>query len=396
MKASETTIILFSTADWSEPYWTNKQHMAQTLTSLGYSVVYVESVGIRSPKLNSSKDIKRIVNRVVSGLKTVFFGGKREKGNFAVLSPLVIPNPNNHQFLSKVNNTLLSFLVNREVKAFKLPNIITWTYHPYILDLLETFDSQKVIYHCVDDLSQIPGIDELSFKQQEERFLPVCDTVFVTTRALEERCSVYNNSVHYHGNVVDFNHFAYPKKISNPMLESISSNSKRKVVYHGVLSDFKVDFSLFYDIALNAPEYDFYIIGQEREGQRNRTLQSIASLSNVHHIGYVSYEELPSFLSHMDVALLPSQINEYTHSMFPMKFYEYVAARLPVISTPLGFTEYTKNEALSVASTASDFTILIEQHIKNGKLDQVVSESIVGENTWLGRTNKMLSVLREE
>ena len=48
--------ILFATADWDKPYWTNKQHCAKSLAELGANVLYVESVGIRNPKAGSAKD----------------------------------------------------------------------------------------------------------------------------------------------------------------------------------------------------------------------------------------------------------------------------------------------------------------------------------------------------
>ena len=36
-----------------------------------------------------------------------------------------------------------------------------------------------------------------------------------------------------------------------------------------------------------------------------------------------------------DAAIIPYAVNELTRSVFPMKVYEYLAAGLPVVSTPL-------------------------------------------------------------
>ncbi len=35
------------------------------------------------------------------------------------------------------------------------------------------------------------------------------------------------------------------------------------------------------------------------------------------------------------MGLIPARINDYTSAMFPMKFFEYLAAGLPVVATPL-------------------------------------------------------------
>lgn len=395
MSSKNTTIVLFSTADWKEPYWTNKQHTAEVLSALGYSVVYVESVGLRAPKVGSTKDLKRILNRVSTGIKTLINGAEIQTNNLVVLSPLVVPNPKNNKVLSKVNNLLLKFLVKREVKKYASSSLISWTYHPFILGVIDKLESNKVIYHCVDDLSQIPDIDESNFKNHEEELLRRCNHVFVTTKSLEKRCSILNDSVYYHSNVVDFEHFSQPALLESSNLDLIASSTRKKVIYHGVLSDFKVDFKLLCDVARICNNVDFYILGQEREGQKNKDFEELKSLKNVQHLGYISYSELPGYLKYMDVGILPTLKNDYTVSMFPMKFYEYVASGLPVVSTKLDFTEYTINEALSVAESPLDFASKIMEKIEKGKLATNLSKEIIGDNTWLGRTEKMLNIIEE-
>ena len=52
--------IFFSTADWDTPYWTNKQHMAKEFARSGHRILYIESIGLRKPKIISGIDLKRI------------------------------------------------------------------------------------------------------------------------------------------------------------------------------------------------------------------------------------------------------------------------------------------------------------------------------------------------
>ena len=44
-------IILFSTAEWNNPFWTNKQHVAVELAAMGYNILYIDSQGIRKPSI---------------------------------------------------------------------------------------------------------------------------------------------------------------------------------------------------------------------------------------------------------------------------------------------------------------------------------------------------------
>jgi glycosyltransferase involved in cell wall biosynthesis len=52
-------------------------------------------------------------------------------------------------------------------------------------------------------------------------------------------------------------------------------------------------------------------------------------------VGSQPYQDLPAWAAYSDLALLPLQQNGYTRHMFPMKFFEYLAAGLPVVGTAI-------------------------------------------------------------
>ena len=55
----------------------------------------------------------------------------------------------------------------------------------------------------------------------------------------------------------------------------------------------------------------------------------------MHFLGRKSYAELPAYCRQFDVGLIPFKLNELTRAVNPIKLREYLAAGLPVISTPL-------------------------------------------------------------
>jgi GT2 family glycosyltransferase len=61
--------------------------------------------------------------------------------------------------------------------------------------------------------------------------------------------------------------------------------------------------------------------------------------ANVHHLGIRPHAEIGAYLQGFDVGLVPHLINDFTRSLDPLKTYEYLAAGLPVISTPAGIPE---------------------------------------------------------
>src|SRR5437016_728235 len=84
--AAIQAVILFSTADWFSPYWTNKQHIAARLAERGISVLYVESTGFRRPGVNWA-DLARMWRRFRRATRPL---GEVQR-NVWVVSPLTIP-----------------------------------------------------------------------------------------------------------------------------------------------------------------------------------------------------------------------------------------------------------------------------------------------------------------
>lgn len=385
--------ILFSTADWDAPYWTNKQHTAKNLALKGITVLYIESIGLRRPNITSGVDIARIFRRLLRS----FQGVHKADESIFILSPLIIPFKH-HWFLVRwLNNFLLRYAIGVFIKRIQKANggrrPIFWSYHPYALDAIPRGRNWPIIYHCVDDLSSVPGIDGKAFNIAEQNFLKNVDLVFTTSNALYEKCKVFNNNVYNFPNVVDFEHFSQATESSNFPLK-LESIPHPRIVYVGVLSDFKVDFELIYQVVKLSPQWQFILIGEEREGQSNSLVKKLRLEPNVHFVGYVKYADLPKYLSGMDVAILPTLINSYTKSMFPMKYYEYISAGLPVVSTPLDFVEEYFSEVM-IGHNAETFVEGIRVQLNCGKITAFQAFNIVGVNTWSARLNKMLEKINQ-
>ncbi|WP_321919228.1 glycosyltransferase [Paraburkholderia tropica] len=384
--------ILFSTADWDEPYWTNKQHTAVELAKRGWRVLYVESVGIRAPRVASRRDWKRLWRRLWRGARSLVLGAPARAQNIWVMSPLMFPARHHWPLVRSLNRTLLRYAVNHSANAIGLKKPVVWTYHPYLLDAIATLDRGALVYHCVDDLREIPGVDVPAFNAAEERLLGEAGAVFTTAESLRERCARLNANTHYFPNVVDARHFGQAME-PGEMPPELAGIPEPRIIYHGVLSDFKVDLALLIEVARMRPDWQLVLIGQEREGQQSSLVAELATLPNVHLLGYRTYENLPAYLRGMQVGMLPTLLNDYTRSMFPMKFYEYLAAGLPVVSTPLAFTS-SVNDGLEIGADAPAFVAAIERQLARGRLNAEEARRYVGDNTWDARTAKMLASIQ--
>ncbi|MFM0087621.1 glycosyltransferase [Paraburkholderia sediminicola] len=382
--------VLFSTADWDEPYWTNKQHTASILAARGWHVLYVESVGFRSPKVGSGRDWARLWRRLWRGMQSLVLGPPRRAENIWVLSPLMVPAGHHLPFVRSLNQALLRFSVTRFAKSRRFKDPVVWTYHPYMLDAIATLPRGPLVYHCVDDIAAIPGVDVEAFRNAQQALLGRCEAVFTTAMSLKETCQPFNPNTHFFGNVVDEAHFG-EARADGPLPPELAAIPEPRLVYHGVLSDFKVDFPLLLQTAKARPQWQWVIIGEEREGQRSELLAQLARLPNVHLFGYRSYQTLPRYMRGMQVGVLPTLLNEYTRSMFPMKFYEFLAAGLPVVSTPLDFAKEPR-AGLEVGGDLEALIAAIEKQLARGKLSADEARAAVGDNTWERRLDKMLQI----
>ncbi|WP_202410271.1 glycosyltransferase [Pseudomaricurvus sp. HS19] len=382
--------IMFATADWDEPYWTNKQHCAKSLAAVGTKVLYVESVGLRGPKAASKKDWRRLISRAMKGLASFSLGAvERDKGVF-VLSPLVIPAGYRFSILRWLNKVLLGSMLRRAGKKLCFDKPLIWTYHPFMLDVVID-KSGPLLYHCVDDLAAVPGVDAQAFRSAEESLLRRADAVFATAPALAEHCRKLNLNTHYLPNVVDYEHFSAARKV-HELPPDLSAIPEPRLGYVGVLSDFKVDFELIFQVARAEPAWHWVLIGEEREGQSSELLRQLREIPNVHFLGHKSYRDLPGYLAGFQVATLPSLINKYTDSMFPMKYFEYISAGKRVVATPLAFTR-SPNIEIATALGEQKFREAVASVLQRGGWSEKESLNIVGENTWERRLSRMLREL---
>jgi glycosyltransferase involved in cell wall biosynthesis len=118
-------------------------------------------------------------------------------------------------------------------------------------------------------------------------------------------------------------------------------------------------------------------------------------MKNVVFLGGRDYEQLPSYLKAMQVAILPNLLNEYTKSMFPMKFFEYLAAGRPVVSVQLdALSDY--GNVVALCSTAEEFVVHLDAAIEGKSACLEDRLSVAREQTYEIRTKRMLKIINEK
>ena len=78
-------------------------------------------------------------------------------------------------------------------------------------------------------------------------------------------------------------------------------------------------------------------------------MKPLDGAQNIRVLGRKRYADLPRYAKAFDVALMPFKMNELTLASNPLKVREYLAAGLPVVSTPI-----PEVERLSVCRIGKD------------------------------------------
>jgi glycosyltransferase involved in cell wall biosynthesis len=379
-------IVLISTADWDNPFWTNKQHVAVELARRGHKVLYVDSLAIRQPSA-SSADLKRIVRRVYRGLA----GPRKVRDNVWVWSPLILP-LHRHPWARRLNRLLLRFGLSRCLKSSGMNSTVCWTYNPKTHELIDLSRFDRVVFHCVDEIKAQPDMPVAELEAAERELVTEADICFVTSQHLLETRRQWNRNTFYFSNVADFSHFQSSIGDRVEVPRDLALIPRPRIGFIGALSAYKVDFELLGKMAKSHPEWSIVLIGKIGEGERNTDVSKLRAYPNIHLLGPRAYGELPAYLKGFDVALLPCQINDYTKAMFPMKFFEYLAAGKPVVSTNLHALQEYRHVA-HLAETRDSFIEGVAAALRGEAAALNSRLEVAKEQTYEARTQKMLDLI---
>lgn len=334
-------IVCVGFADWDTELWTNQHHLMSRLAA-DNRVLFIESLGLRRPQL-AGRDVSRIVRRLRRGLQAP----RRSPEGVNVLSPLVLP-LHSQPAVRAINARLLPALVQRAAQRLHLTRPILWGYVPQAEALLDALDPALVVYHCVDDIAAQPGVDAESFRAAERRFAARADLVLASAPALAARMRTLNDNVLYAPNVADTAAFATALQ-PGPVDPALDALPHPRIVFTGAVVATKLDVDLIANLARARPDWSIALVGPTGMGDPSTDVSALTTERNIHLLGGRTRDELPAVLRGADAGIIPYASNQLTASIFPMKVYEYLAAGLPVVATPLPALE-----GVTAIATASD------------------------------------------
>jgi UDP-galactopyranose mutase len=231
---------------------------------------------------------------------------------------------------------------------------IAWLYTPMALPLARTLDPQAVVYDCMDELAAFAHAPP-ELLEREQQLLAWSDLVFTGGPSLYRAKRDRHPSVRCFPSSVDAAHFRQARAgIAEPADQAQLPHPR--LGFYGVIDE-RFDIPLLDALAQAHPEWQFMIVGPVVKIDP----ATLPRHPNIHYTGQRSYAELPAYLAGWDVCLLPFARNESTRFISPTKTIEYMAAELPIVSTPIADVAEPYGDIVYLGDTPAAFIAACER-----------------------------------
>lgn len=312
-------LVVISDAYWDDPYWASRHYIPQYLSQY-YHVLYVE----KAPTWISPFKYQ------VPWSKVLTLGKLRATENGPMIySPRPrAPFDRRYRWVSHYNQWMLGMEINHLLDRCGFANPILMTFDHKADVLCRTIRTPALsCYYVVDEITGFnwPFASKQAVIQDERATIQSVDLVFGTSQPLLDKCQPYGRPTYFAPHGVELAGYNEPRERPADLREIRQPIAG----FVGKIEEW-VDLEFLTQVADRCPDVSFVIIGPA-----NVDISSLTTKPNIHLLGPRKKEELPAYLQAFDCGIIVFKQNDLTHNVNPLKLYEYFAAGLPVISTPM-------------------------------------------------------------
>ncbi|MGI4806522.1 MAG: glycosyltransferase [Janthinobacterium lividum] len=271
--------------------------------------------------------------------------------NLLVATPL-LPSELDPIEADAAQRTLLDGLLT---ELGQIPSV-TWFYTPMALGFAGHLRSEVTVFDSMDELSAFSAASP-RLLLLERRLMRAVDLVFTGGRSLYGAKQGRHHSVHLFPSSVDVAHFGRARVLDNDPLDQ-AGIARPRIGYFGVIDE-RMDLALLDAIARQRPDWQFVMVGPVTKIDP----ASLPGHANIHWLGLRQYQDLPLYLSGWDAGLMPFAMNEATRFISPTKTPEFLAAGVPVVSTPVidVIRDWGRDGLVGIASDADATVAALER-----------------------------------
>ncbi|WP_392437964.1 glycosyltransferase [Cruoricaptor ignavus] len=284
-----------------------------------------------------------------------------------------------------IASLLDNFLAERHIDCYGI-----WYYTPMAVEYTSHLVPQFTVYDSMDELSKFRFAPP-QLKELEEELFRIADVVFTGGHSLYEAKKHRHHNIHPFPSSIDKEHFQQARTITDEP-EDQRRIPHPRLGFYGVIDE-RLDSQLISEAAYKRPDWHFVLIGPVVKISE----KELPKAPNIHYLGQKSYQDLPIYAAGWDIALIPFAMNESTEFISPTKTPEYLAAGLPVISTPIQdvVNPYGRNRLVHIAEGADELIAAAEFELKNNKREEWVHkvDEFLRGSSWDDTFQKMSELI---
>lgn len=193
----------------------------------------------------------------------------------------------------------------------------------FAIECLQALPFAVSVYDMMDDFPAFyDGWSQLQVKRSEQEILRIASHVCFSSEALRERCARIRADGHLVPNGLDAD-TDWAKRVQQ------SSRESPVFGYLGTMASW-FDWEWVARLARAQPRASVRLYGPQF-GEATASLPA-----NVQVNGPVEHARAVELMREFDVGLIPFKVNQLTAAVDPIKYYEYRALGMAVLSTPFG------------------------------------------------------------
>ncbi len=305
--------------------------------------------------------------------------------------PLMLPinwlSEKSHDRLLGWNTSVLTSGLKGVMKhlAMRKPLVIN-AYNPVVgLPLLGKLNECGTIYYCFDEITTAGDWMSRHGSRYENEFIRRVDAVITTSETLQQDKATLQSQTFCVKNGVNFDLFNQARQLAQ------QRPPEKPVVGYLGSADNRIDIDIMAYCARTMLDVDFQFIGEVHEPALTKRL---STFPNVTFIPPRQPAELPPLLAKLSVGIIPFVCNKHTYTIYPLKINEYLAAGLPVVSTPFSILDDFAG-VIEIARTPQLFAEALRRALADTDAQRVQQRVDMAQaNSWKQRANEFESVIQ--
>lgn len=257
--------------------------------------------------------------------------------------------------------------------------LTAWYYTPLALRFSNPGAFDRVVYDCMDELSAFQDADP-DLAACEHVLLKTADVVFAGGRSLYAAKRGIRADLVLEPSSVDAQHFRLARSSGLASPPDQAELPRPRVGWFGVIDE-RMDLELVAELAQLRPAWSFVMLGPVVKIDP----ASLPQAPNLHWLGGRRYAELPAYLGGWDVGFMPFACNAATRFISPTKTLEYLAAGVPLASTPVPdvVAEYGEPGVVEIAADAPAMAAACERQLLRAKNPWLVQvDALLARQSW--------------